>query len=77
MRRLLLPMAIAGLAACSDQAERTYTVDELVADEALLSSLVTKCRNNPGELSGTTNCRNAEAADFKMRLQPVRRSSGG
>ncbi len=77
MRRLLLLLAILGLAACSRQTERTYTVDELVADEALLSGLITRCRNNPGEFRETTNCRNAEAADFKMRLQPVRKSSGG
>ncbi|MET3523937.1 EexN family lipoprotein [Mesorhizobium abyssinicae] len=77
MRRLLLLIAIAGLAACSEQAERTYTVDELVADEALLSGLVTSCRNNPGELNDTTNCRNAEAADGKMRLQRMRQSLGG
>ncbi|RUV84736.1 hypothetical protein EOA75_28065 [Mesorhizobium sp. M1A.F.Ca.IN.022.07.1.1] len=77
MRRLLLLMAIAGLAACSEQAERTYTVEELVADEALLSGVIAKCRNNPGEFSDTTNCRNAEAADGKMRLDRMRRSSGG
>lgn len=77
MRRLLLLMAIGDLAACSGQAERSYTVDELMADEALLSSIVAKCRNNLGELSDTTNCRNAEAADGKMRLQRMRQSLGG
>lgn len=73
MRRPLLLMAIAGLAACSEKAERTYTADELVADEALLSGLITTCRNNPGERSETTNCRNAERAAFKMRLQLMQR----
>lgn len=77
MRRLLLLLAILGLAACSQQTERTYTVDELVADEALLYGLITRCRNNPGELSDTKNCRNAEAADGKMRLQRMRQSLGG
>ncbi|RWH38161.1 EexN family lipoprotein [Mesorhizobium sp.] len=77
MRRLLLLMAIAGLAACSEQAERTYTVEELVADDALLSGLITRCRNNPGELGETTNCRNAAAADGKMRLRRMRQSLGG
>ncbi|MBZ9764777.1 EexN family lipoprotein [Mesorhizobium sp. CA8] len=77
MRRLLLLAAIVGLAACSEQTELSYTVDELVADEALLSSTLTKCRNNPGELRDTTNCRNAEAADGKLRLQRMRQSLGG
>ncbi len=66
-----------GLAACSDQTEQTYTVEELVADEALLSSIVKKCRNNLGELRGTANCRNAESADGKLRLQRMRQSLGG
>ncbi len=44
------------------------------ADEALLTDIITKCRNNPGELRDTTNCRNAEAADGKLRLQRMRDS---
>ncbi|MEJ6844615.1 EexN family lipoprotein [Sinorhizobium fredii] len=77
MRRFSLILAIVGLTACSEQAERTYTVEELVADEALLSSIVTKCRNNPGELRDTPNCRNAESADVKLRFQRMRQSLGG
>ncbi|QFI69608.1 EexN family lipoprotein [Sinorhizobium alkalisoli] len=74
MRRFSLILAILSLTGCS---ERTYTVDELVADEALLADLVTKCRNNPGELRDTPNCRNAESADVKLRFQRMRRSLGG
>ncbi|PDT50344.1 EexN family lipoprotein [Sinorhizobium fredii] len=77
MRRFFHLFAILGLTACSEQAERTYTVDELVADEALLADLVTKCRNNPGELHDTPNCRNAESADVKLRFQRMRQSLGG
>lgn len=77
MRKLLLLMAMAGLVACSQQTERTYTVEELVADETLLSGIIANCRNNPGKLGDTTNCRNAEAADGKMRLRRVRQSLGG
>ena len=77
MRRLLVLLAALGLAACSDQTERTYTVDELVADESLLFGIIAKCRDNPGELRDTTNCRNAEAADGKLRLQDMRQSLGG
>ncbi|AFL54881.1 MULTISPECIES: EexN family lipoprotein [Sinorhizobium] len=76
MRRSLLLLTMFGLAACSEQ-ERTYTVEELVADEALLSSIVTKCRNNPGELRDTATCQNAESADGKLRLQRMRQSLGG
>lgn len=72
MRRFVLLLAVPALAACSEQAARTYSVDELVADEALLSGLITWCRTNPGELRHTTNCRNADAADGKMRLLRMR-----
>ena len=77
MRKLLVLLATLGLAACSGEAERTYTVDELVADDALLSGIMTNCRNNPGKLGDTTNCRNAEAADGKLRLQRMRQALGG
>ena len=40
------------LSACSGQTERTHAVDELMADEALLSKVMKECRNNPGELRG-------------------------
>ena len=77
MRKPSLLVTMLGLAACSEQTERTYTVEELVADETLLSSIITNCRNNPGELRDTTNCRNAEAADGKLRLQRMRQTLGG
>ncbi|WP_338811479.1 EexN family lipoprotein (plasmid) [Agrobacterium leguminum] len=64
------------LSACSS-AERVYTVDELVADEALLTKIIGECRNNPGERRDTPNCRNAEAADGKLRLERMRKSLGG
>ncbi|KSV89472.1 EexN family lipoprotein [Sinorhizobium sp. GL28] len=76
MRKLLLLLTTFGSAACSEQ-ERTYTVEELVADEALLSSIVAKCRNNPGEHRDTATCQNAESADGKLRLQRMRQSLGG
>lgn len=64
------------LSACSS-AERVYTVDELVADEALFTKIIGECRNNPGERRDTPNCRNAEAADGKLRLERMRKSLGG
>ncbi|RCS22847.1 hypothetical protein DUT91_15220 [Phyllobacterium salinisoli] len=69
MKRSFLRLTIFGLTACSQQAERTYSVDELTADESLLAGIIAKCRNNPGEVRNAPNCRNAEAADGKLRLQ--------
>lgn len=65
------------LAACSPEKEKVYTVDELATDEALLTKIIGECRNNPGELRDTANCRNAEAADGKLRLERMRKSLGG
>lgn len=69
MRLYFFSATLLVLAACSKEAERVYTVDELVADEALLSRIVAECRNNPGELGNTPNCQNAAAADFRARLE--------
>jgi hypothetical protein len=77
MRKLFFPLIAFGLAACSEETERTYTVEELVANEVLLSGIITNCRNNPGALRDTANCRNAEAADGKLRLQRMRQTLGG
>ncbi|MDX3977647.1 EexN family lipoprotein [Shinella sp.] len=77
MRQVPLFAALLILGACSEKAEQTYTVDELIADEALLSRMLSECRNNPGELRETANCRNAEAADGKLRLENMRRALGG
>lgn len=69
--------ALVLLAACSQEPERTYTVDELIADEALLRRTISECRDNPGELRNAANCQNAEAADGKLRLQNMRKALGG
>jgi len=76
MRRSLLILTLLLLAACSEKSEQSYTVDQLTADDALLSRIMTDCRNNPGELRETANCQNAEAADGKLRLQNMRKALG-
>ncbi|MCA1439370.1 EexN family lipoprotein [Ensifer sp. IC4062] len=76
MRIFLTFVFCAVLTACSNS-DRVYTVEELIADEALRTELIGKCRNNPGELGQTPNCQNAEAADFKARLARMRKSLGG
>jgi hypothetical protein len=65
------------LTGCSGEKDKVYTVDELVSDEALLTNIIGECRNNPGELRNTANCRNAEAADGKRRLERMRKSLEG
>ncbi|MCD1265383.1 hypothetical protein B5M44_25425 [Shinella sumterensis] len=77
MRRSLLVLALLLLAACSEKTEQSYTVDQLTADETLLSRITAECRNNPGELRQTANCQNAEAADGKLRLEKMRKALGG
>ncbi|NTD87766.1 EexN family lipoprotein [Agrobacterium tumefaciens] len=77
MRRPIIVFSLVLLAACSQEAERTHTVDELVADTELLSRTITACRTNPGELRQTPNCLNAEAAEVKLRLQNMRKALGG
>jgi hypothetical protein len=77
MRKLSLILVALVLGACSWEGERTYTVDELVADEILLADQIVKCRNNPGELADTPNCRNAEAANGRVRLDRMKKALGG
>ncbi|MCW1751991.1 EexN family lipoprotein [Rhizobium acaciae] len=77
MRYLLLGIVILTLSGCFGQADKTYTVDELMADEALLAKIISECRNNPGTLRQTPNCQNAGAADWKLRLERMKKSLGG
>ncbi|NEI74675.1 EexN family lipoprotein [Rhizobium lusitanum] len=77
MRWLIAVAVVFLLSGCSPETEKVYTVDELVADDALLTKIIGECRNNPGELHDTPNCRNAEADDGKLRLERMRKSFGG
>lgn len=77
MSRFFPFLVVLGSAACSEQGGQTFTVDELVADDALLSRVMSECRNNPGELRETATCKNAESADGKLRLDRMRQSLGG
>lgn len=77
MRKPLLHLMTFGLAVCPEQAERTYMVEELTADKALLASIMMRCRNNPVELRDTPPCGNAESAAGKLRRRRMRQSLGG
>ncbi len=77
MRKTITLASLAFLAACSQSSAPTYTVEEFLADKALLAEHVEKCRNNPGELGQTPNCVNAAAADGKARLERMNKALGG
>lgn len=76
MRPTAVFLTIALVAGCSN-GEKTYSVEDFLADEALLAEHVEKCRNNPGELGQTPNCINAAAADGKARLERMNKALGG
>ncbi|MBB4193013.1 hypothetical protein GGE45_001598 [Rhizobium aethiopicum] len=77
MKWLFSSATLVFLSACSPQTDKIYTVDELAGDEALLTKILGECRNNAGKLWETPTCRNAEAADGKLRLERGRRALGG
>jgi hypothetical protein len=77
MKWFSLGVAMLLLFACSPKEGKVYTVDELAADQTLLTKIIGECHNNPGELHDTPNCRNAGAADGKLRLERVRKALGG
>lgn len=73
---LILLTTLATIVGCTP-AEKTYSVEDFLADEALLAEHVEKCRNNPGELGQTPNCVNSAAADGKARLERMNKALGG
>jgi len=78
MRLLAAFVLTALLAACSEPPRETViTVSEFIADEGLRANHIRKCRGNPGELGQTPNCRNAEEAEGKARLERMNRALGG
>lgn len=78
MKYVLSLIMMASLAACSEPSQATViTVSEFLADENLRADHIGKCRQNPGELAQTPNCRNAEEAEGKARLERMNRALGG
>lgn len=78
MRRIAALVLTAVLAACSELPRETViTVSEFLADESLRAEHITKCRENPGELAQTPNCRNAEEAEGKARFDRMNKALGG
>ena len=77
MKYLLPGIAALALSGCFGEGDKIYTGDELMAAQALLAKITSECRNNPGALRQTPNCQNAEAADWKLRLERMNRALGG
>lgn len=78
MRRIAVLVMTVLLVACSEPPPATViTVSEFLADESLRADHIGKCRENPGELGRTPNCRNAEEAEGKARLERMNRALGG
>jgi len=78
MKRAIILMLVATLTGCSDWPfERAIAVDEFLSDEALRADHIAHCRQNPGDLSRTPNCRNAEEAEGKARLKRMNNLLGG
>lgn len=78
MRRIAVLVMTALLAACSEPQQATViTVSEFLADESLRADHIGRCRENPGELGQTPNCRNAEEAEGKARLERMNSALGG
>ncbi|MFH1553682.1 MAG: EexN family lipoprotein [Pseudomonadota bacterium] len=77
MKRIAALLLMLPLAACFESGEGTHTVSEYLGNDALRADQLSKCRDNPGELAQTPNCRNALEADGKARLQRMNKALGG
>ena len=73
---LFATIACLGLAACGEAPvvdQKVYTVDELMSDQATLARIYAECGNHPGRLSETPNCKNAGLANYRSKLQGMRK----
>ena len=77
MKKIAILLLMLPLAACFEPDEGTRTVREYLGDDVLREKQLAKCRDNPGELATTPNCKNATEADGKARLQRMNKALGG
>lgn len=70
-----LPLLIL-LSACSN-GEPVHSVNDFIADDTMLAQTISKCRENPGELSQPPDCKNTHHADWKFRLERMGKALGG
>ena len=64
-------LATALLWGCSP-AEEVKTADWYLANIPKMEEIITKCRNNSGELADTPNCMNAEAARRREHARQIK-----
>lgn len=77
MRKAVALFLALPLAGCFEAGEGTHTVSDYLGDDALRTAQLAKCRENPGVLAATPNCKNAAEADGKARLQRMNKALGG
>lgn len=77
MRKLAAVLLLLPLSGCFEPGETTRTVSDYLDNDTLRAEQLAKCRDNPGELAGTPNCRNASEADSKARFQRMNKALGG
>jgi hypothetical protein len=77
MKRIAALFLVLPLVGCFEPAEVTHTVSDYVADDALRATQLAKCRENPGALAGSPNCKNATEADGKARILRMNKALGG
>lgn len=77
MRRILALFLMLPLAGCFEPGEGIHTVSDYLSDDALRAGQLAKCHENPGRLAETPNCKNANEADGKARLQRMNKALGG
>lgn len=77
MRRIAALLLMLLLAGCFEPGEGIRTVSDYLGDAELRAEQLAKCRDNPGALATTPNCRNASEADGKARLQRMNKALGG
>ena len=77
MRRIAALFLMLPLAGCFEPGEGIHTVGDYLSDDALRAGQLATCRENPGQLAKTPNCKNANEADGKARLQRMNKALGG
>jgi hypothetical protein len=77
MRMIAAFLLMLPLAACFEAGEGTRTVGDYLDDDTLRAKQLARCRENPGELTASPNCRNATEADGKARLKRMNKALGG
>lgn len=73
---LAIALGLSLLAASSGARAGTHDVKWFADHEDIDVATNRSCRNNPGELAGTPNCINAEAAETEIYLRHKARALG-